>query len=481
MNNNKKKRNVLLIAFINSHLTELIRLALFLKKNYFIPSILYVYIDQPIKDEYLEICNKNQIKIIDEYGATLDKSWQNHNNKIKTDIRLLPSVLKKLIIRVLKSNSLTSSFALRVFNLFRPASHLKKLLIRIKHAKSIIKENKADFLIMTEENVGYQTGIYTNIAKVNKIPILIVPYTIANAVENAEHVHDDSRYQVKGALKKIIAKIFPTWVYDFKRKKLFALTPVNLIISELLNIAPPNPWMINSGSADAIAVESRFMEKYYLKNGISKSRLVFTGSISDDVLYENLKRFIHKRKQLYQLLNIHNDKPMLLCAIPPPWFPRPECEFSDFRQMIDFWVNTLISANNYNIVISLHPSLDIGKMKYIEKSGVKISKWTAAELIPLADIYVANISATIRWAIACGKPVLNYDVYKYHFHDYDSAKGVITVENKEDFNYYYQKLTEDNKFLMDYSNRQKQCMRKWGQIDGKSGKRIISLLDTINN
>ncbi len=38
---------------------------------------------------------------------------------------------------------------------------------------------------------------------------------------------------------------------------------------------------------------------------------------------------------------------------------------------------------------------------------------TRLSLVPLCSLYVASVSATIRWAIACGKPVVNYDVYRF--------------------------------------------------------------------
>src|SRR5947209_10577586 len=46
------------------------------------------------------------------------------------------------------------------------------------------------------------------------------------------------------------------------------------------------------------------------------------------------------------------------------------------------------------------------------------------------DLFVTYFSSTIRWAIAAGKPVLNYDAYGVDLTIYDQSPG---VENFKDF------------------------------------------------
>ena len=54
-------------------------------------------------------------------------------------------------------------------------------------------------------------------------------------------------------------------------------------------MAPPNPWMANSGHADGIAVESERMLKVYRDANFPKQQLALTGSCADDSLYAILR------------------------------------------------------------------------------------------------------------------------------------------------------------------------------------------------
>ena len=62
-----------------------------------------------------------------------------------------------------------------------------------------------------------------------------------------------------------------------------------------------------------------------------------------------------------------------------------------------------------------------------------MARLNTAELVPLCDVFVASISSTIRWAIACGKPVVNYDVYRYRYTDFIGVEGVLTCEEQDEF------------------------------------------------
>jgi hypothetical protein len=56
-----------------------------------------------------------------------------------------------------------------------------------------------------------------------------------------------------------------------------------------------------------------------------------------------------------------------------------------------------------------------------------------SRLVPLADLFVAFASATIRWSVACAVPTINYDVFNYCYGDFADAKGVVTVTGAAEF------------------------------------------------
>ncbi|WP_369722501.1 hypothetical protein AB8Z38_00170 [Bradyrhizobium sp. LLZ17] len=139
-------------------------------------------------------------------------------------------------------------------------------------------------------------------------------------------------------------------------------------------------------------------------------------------------------------------------------------------------------ATRANTLIRPHPRIPLERLSGFEGPNVKISLQPTAELIPLCDLYVASISATIRWAIACGIPVINYDTYRYRYADYESAAGVLSVEELGDFRSLMTRFVDDEKFAAALKERQCSVMKYWGQLDDGAGRRLSALvLDAVND
>ena len=184
------------------------------------------------------------------------------------------------------------------------------------------------------------------------------------------------------------------------------------------------------------------------------------------------------RRELYQKLNLTEGQRLLLCALPPSQFPR-ECEFSDYASLLSNWMQALASIQGWNVVVRPHPRQAQSDIAILEKFGVKVTTLDTASLVPLCDLYVASISATIRWAIACGKPVINYDVYQMKYSDYSEVKGVLTVYRWQDFISILNRLTSDELYFGEVQRFQQADNTQWGMLDGKSADRILKLIHDI--
>jgi glycosyltransferase involved in cell wall biosynthesis len=238
---------------------------------------------------------------------------------------------------------------------------------------------------------------------------------------------------------------------------------------------------MNSGSADALTVESAFMEAYYRREGLPPPRLVVTGAISDDTLAEHLQDAPARRAALCAELGLPADRRLILCALPDDRLSlrASQAEFADYPALVQFVVQTLAATPGCNVVVRLHPRASYEAHRYIEQWGVRISRRDTAALVPLCDIYVASVSATIRWAIACGKPVVNYDVYRLRLTDYADAPAVIRVEDHAEFAATLHRLAADDAFYAEMRRRQQTDAPRWGQLDGQAGLRILKCLDTV--
>ena len=315
---------------------------------------------------------------------------------------------------------------------------INRNLMRKRAAVSdaLLKSRRWQAVVMCEDNVELDTGIWIDTAKRYGIRSIIVPYTISNTVEFAESYVGHAPYQVQAtAQNRLVGRLFPKWVLDYKGRRFLRTSYAKIIAVEQLNLTPPNPWLLNSGYADAIAVESDAMQDYYKAAGIPAGQLVTTGSMTDDVMMKVAAEASQRRQALADRLGLQAERPLLLCALPPDQntYDRPGCEFENFDDLVGFWGDCIAEVKDWNVVVRPHPKTASERVDLLSRRGLALSYDDTASLVPLCDLYLASVSATIRWAIACGKPVINYDVYQYGYEDYCGVKGVQLVNLRSEF------------------------------------------------
>ncbi|MGE3991983.1 hypothetical protein [Pseudorhodoplanes sp.] len=339
-------------------------------------------------------------------------------------------------------------------------------------------------LVLGGEMPGYDTGIFVKAAHDAGVPVLIVPSTMSNGLEQAEVYYGDPSYHVRGVVRNLIAALFPRWVRRHKDRRLFRCPPGRVLAMELAGIAPPLPWIFNSGHADAVAMESEAMIDYYVESGLGRDRMVLTGALSDDVMTSRLQHARGLREELCRPLGLDPDFPMFLTALPPDFLyvtgGRPQCDFDDYRQLVLFWIDSLADLTGCSCLVALHPSVDVESMRWIERPNVRIAPGRTASLVPLCDVYVASISSTIRWAIACAKPVVNYDVYRYRYTDFLGLKGVLATEERGEFRELLQRLAGDASYRAQVAEEQKRSAARWGLLDGKVGDRMLAVVARLS-
>ena len=147
------------------------------------------------------------------------------------------------------------------------------------------------------------------------------------------------------------------------------------------------------------------------------------------------------------------------------------------KNLLRFWVATLTERTDWNLVLRLHPRMPREQFAFLEEIGGRITDEDTAHLVPLCNLYVASVSATIRWAIACGKPVVNYDVYRFGYTDYTGVPGVFTVNEKQAFVDIIQSLTNDPARLAAAAAAQDAVREQWGRFDGGAAVRFLALVD----
>lgn len=330
-------------------------------------------------------------------------------------------------------------------------------------------------IVLGEENILMDTFVYKKAFE--KKLVLVYPYTIPNAKEMA------------GGAELVIPSNKPSslLVYLFGGRfvkkwgpNIFLLIrPYKILAMLAVGYLPSNPWILNSDTADFICIESQKMADLYHKLGIKTSRLKVIGSLNDDILADISADKDSKKNAFLKKYNLP-DKPIILVGFPPSQFPLKSAEFSNYDDLIRSWSNSLQPfLSDYSIVITKHPRTS-HSFESMSRMGLTVVSESTIDLIPFAHLYIASVSATIRWALAAGVVVINYDTYRYKYLDYDHAAGVTTVYSETEFKEELRKTLTDSSYYASAAQKVLKESHTWGLLDGNVSKRFVNLLVSQN-
>jgi hypothetical protein len=458
-------RRILFISHVDSYFTGFIDLIRMLENSTEFKPVILFPMSYPNLARHIEICKAENI----EWHA-LRKTSTNAPASGGFFARA-----KRLAVARIQQ----AFFELPVLGYLSCLIEFNRKLRTIRH---VLLNNKPDLLVLGGDIVGHDMAFYIRAGHELEVPSVLLPGWMASPREPAELYFDNPRFLLSRPMNWLLGYFFPRWVYTHRGRALVRQPAQQAFAMETLGLAPPLPWILHSGFADRIAVESKAALQYGLAQGLSNTTMVVTGSRAHDKMHDQIVLAGKARAKLCRDLGLAEDKPVLLSALPPDQLygpGRPECEFSDYRDLVKFWISSLQAASAGNAVINLHPSTKKEDVEFIAELGAMISDQPVAELIPLCDYYVACISATIQWAIACGKPVINYDVYRYRYTDYQGLKGVLTIEKQDQFLDVLHRMASDGTFRNEIAGFQKIDAPRWGNLDGNAGRRILALFDEL--
>ena len=353
---------------------------------------------------------------------------------------------------------------------------------RIARTRRLLARVEPDVIFLADDNPANDTRVWPRVAREERIPTVVIPYTLADRSELVNGIRncaDPRRYSCGRLFNRLVGRLFPHWVYDAGGERLLREPGSKILAIELRGLSVANPWAFFSGPADAIAVESEVLRRRLLAEGLPQKKLVFTGSAALDLLARHATDPGAKRRALLADLGLDPTRPFILWGLTFDHLPRQGCDFSRFRTLLEFMLRQLVRQDRFQVVIRPHPRVTDAEVGWIRAEGVRVSWRDTAELIPLCAFYVASISASIRWAIACGRPVLNYDVYRYGFTDYAGAGGVVTVQEQQDFVDGLDRMATEPAYLAELETSQRDCQRDWGVLDGRSAERLGALVTTL--
>ncbi len=362
----------------------------------------------------------------------------------------------------------------------RTIFRLRRLRRYIKGATRMIEAVEPDLVVLFEDNIENLTQPVAIAAARANIPYIVLPTSIPNPREPASFYRNSLAHSASGPLRGWLAKRWPNWVYEFEGKPMFRLPVPDILALRFCDVHPRTPWILNVGNAAAICIESEALKEVYLELGAPESQLAVTGSPIDDCLAEVSRYRAERRHALLTGLGLDASLPLVLVAFPPDQYTSPNIstfEYQSFSELVDGWADALGPVTSKcSVIVRPHPRLDSKHLKPLERAGCRVVDVPTQDLVPLADVYVACISATIRWALALGIPVINYDCYRYRYKDFATAVGLVAMEDHRNFAAAVEMLCSDARRRADLTENQKADASRWGLIDGCFGQRVLEVM-----
>jgi hypothetical protein len=361
----------------------------------------------------------------------------------------------------------------------RLVRHFRLLRGQLAFARALIARERIDALLLPGESVGYGTPALVAAARELHLPSVVIPFCFASPSDLAVDLHRDWSLDLARWGNRLLGRLYPQWRFDYEGKSLVRLAASHALPMEWLGLAPPQPWVLHSGRADRVCVENSYTLDVYLRTGLPRERLVETGALSDDVAGRALGDARARREALYAELGLPAGRPMVLFSLYDfsYLFTRVQPgEFTSNAELNRFWLDSLQAIPGWNLVVSPHPFTPPEQLQGVTAA---ISRRPIEELIALCDLYVVCASATTRTAVACGKPVIDHDVFAFRYGHWREAPGVLVVEKRADFLAALERATGDAAYYETLAAAQQRLAARFGRMDGRAGERTLGVIDNL--
>lgn len=190
-------------------------------------------------------------------------------------------------------------------------------------------------------------------------------------------------------------------------------------------------WWVGNGISDIVCVNSNHVKNIYIENGVPEYKIKIVGDVSYTEVYNSLVNKEQIRIDLIKELFLDKDKKIIIFTV-PQYLEQGYLDANTHWETIEYVVD-LLSRQNLNIILSLHPRHKVEDYKFLkEKYNVSISSKQLSFIIGSADYFVSSQSSTLIWAVLCGIPSLDFD-FHVNFNLYHFLNSVKHVRSKLNF------------------------------------------------
>jgi hypothetical protein len=353
---------------------------------------------------------------------------------------------------------------------------------RLAVAHKLLAEIEPSALICSEDGLSSDFAILTAARRAN-IPVVNVPFGFGSVYEIER---DLARKEGRGELirpsireRALLEIVSPQWIKRGNFSGCLMYPPELIWAWESLGITLRDPWIVHGGLSDVLCVESDACLAQYVREKIPPRKLCNSGSPYCDYMFSALSNDALSAEAFRTPKKMESGVTRILVSWPPSYhqaYPGTN-EFPTYEEMTRATFSMLAGLPRVKLTVSLHPACSPEIASFISGLGIKITQDYIVGLLPASDVFVTYFSSTIRWALAAGKVVVNYDAYRLGLRTFDSAPGFLNSETFADLSGKLQAIASSDRAFSDVAEAQAKVAEHWGRVDGECNARIFDAVD----
>jgi len=394
----------------------------------------------------------------------------------------------------------------KAFGRIMPAARARRLAVRLaaktalpgltahrRHFASSIALASAELarvdpaaLVVSEDGISGSLAVL-GAARKARIPVIDIPYgfgvrrDLEIDLGNKQARGDLVRLDAATPAGRLLSQVAPQWVKRGEFEGAVMFPAEYILAAESLGLTLRDAWIIHGGYSDILCAESDQMESVYVEEGVPPRKIRRTGSPYCDTIAGAAASDPAAARALRSGRRIAEGTTRVLVSWPPSYHDvrGAHSEFASYQEMTRTFFRWMRSLPGCDLTVSLHPAVSAEGRNLIEEAGIAPDERYVIELIPQHDVFVTYFSSTIRWAIACGKPVVNYDAYGLGLDIYRSAPGFVNASTFAQFQDALSRLVTAPGAFEDLAAKQSSVAQRWGTLDGRCNDRILAELEQL--
>jgi hypothetical protein len=434
--------------------------------------VISFFISDEVYSLYGDIVKSLEFKVINE--PKKESKLSNSNNfkyiikeKIKNKIRIDQRKKIRKFINTLKNTFIFTNRLRSQEKIF-----LADLEKNYEKISKLVGEYKIDVLLINgDRHIGIEP-VFLKISKELDIPSIIL-YLVDYADEERIFHNDVATKKIKQKIltSSYIIESQKNPKYKVARDSYYYSHPMGNALDKF-GVLTQNPYVMGSGCSDILCLNNEYYKNLYISLGVDEKKTRVVGDGSYDIIYIQYSKKEEVRQKSFKKYSLDSSKKVVIVALPQlgehnilPW--------ERHWEEINFLMESLTKLDQ-NILISLHPKMDRKKYEFLEnKYNCSILDERLADVLPIADMFVATFSSTVVWSILCGIKTVVVDFYELNYTMYDFLTSIKKVDKKENLKATLETtLSEDIDFSKDWKSLSRDEV-----FDGQTIQRYIKLIN----